>query len=120
MLFAPEQWYNPFEEYILSEEYVWESRGNEETPGTQIDLLIDRKDHVINLCEIKHAEDQFNIDKEYELSLRNKMEVFRRATQTKKTIQVVMITTYGIKNNKYSNMISNQIMLDDLFMNLNI
>ena len=105
---------------ILSEEYVWEIRGNEETPGAQIDLLIDRKDHVINLCEIKYAEDQFNIDKEYELSMRNKMEVFRRATQTKKTIQIVMITTYGIKKNKYSNMISNQIILDDLFMNLKI
>ena len=105
---------------ILSEEYVWEIRGNEETPGAQIDLLIDRKDHVINLCENKYAEDQFNIDKEYELSMRNKMEVFRRATQTKKTIQIVMITTYGIKKNKYSNMISNQIILDDLFMNLKI
>ena len=100
---------------ILSEEYTWETKGDEDTPGAQIDLLIDRKDHVINLCEIKYAEDQFTINKEYEASLRSKMEVFRNNTQTKKTIQIVMITTYGIKENKYSNMISNQILLDDLY-----
>ena len=101
---------------ILSEAYTWEIKGTEGIPGAQIDLLIDRSDHVINLCEIKYTADQFTIDKEYESSLRTKVEVFRNNTQTKKTVQIVMITTYGVKANKYSNMISSQVLLDDLFM----
>ena len=100
---------------VLSEESSWAISGTEDTEGAQVDLLIDRRDHVINLCEIKYSEDEFTIDKDYEKKLRSKREVFRTATKTKKTIQVTMITTYGIKQNKYSSMISSQVVMDDLF-----
>ena len=55
------------------------------------------------------------IDREYEMNLRNKRETFRQVTGTKKTLNLTMITTYGIKNGKYSNLISGQVVLDDLF-----
>ena len=70
---------------------------------------------MIDLCEIKYSEKEFLIDKEYEDNLRNKREVFREQTKTRKTIQFVMITSFGVKQNKYSGMISNQVVLDDLF-----
>ncbi len=100
---------------VLSEESSWSLRGGEDQEGAQIDLLIDRRDHVIDLCEIKFSENEFIIDKEYDQVLRNKREVFRTATKTNKTIQIVMVTTYGVKPNKYSSLVSAQVVLDDLF-----
>lgn len=102
---------------VLSEEYTWSVRATEDNDidsGTQIDLLIDRRDHVINLCEIKFAADLFEIDKSYNAVLRNKTEVFRKITKTKKSLQLTMISTYGVKNGKYSNMIGSEVVLDDL------
>ena len=101
---------------VLSDESTWFLKGGEGAEkGAQIDLLIDRRDHVINICEIKFAMKEYEINKQYEELLRNKMEAFRSTTGTKKTLQLTMITTYGIKMNKYSNRVSNQVLLDDLF-----
>lgn len=102
---------------VLSEEYIWFTRANEElgTSGAQIDLIIERRDRIINICEIKFASDEYIIDKEYDLKLRNKIESFRRNTQTKYGLQLTMITTYGVKENKYSSIVGNQISLEDLF-----
>ena len=49
------------------------------------------------------------------MSLKNKIDTFRKETGTARTLQLVMITTYGVKKNKYSNIISGQVMLEDLF-----
>ena len=102
---------------VLSQEYIWFTRGDEElgTSGAQIDLLIERRDRIINICEIKFSSDEFVIDKEYDLKLRNKIETFKRITSTKYGLQLTMITTYGVKNNKYSSIVGNQITLEDLF-----
>ena len=102
---------------VLSEESVWYTSGNEEDgiPGTQIDLIIERRDRVINLCEMKFSVNEFIIDKEYDMSLRNKVETFRRANNCKKSLQVTMITTYGVKRNKYSGFVGSHVILDDLF-----
>ncbi|MBQ9211326.1 MAG: AAA family ATPase [Clostridia bacterium] len=100
---------------VLSESSSWQTHGDEESDGAQVDLLIDRKDHVINLCEIKYSLNQFVIDKDYDLELRNKIGAFLRATKTTKNIQNTMITTYGVKQNKYSSLINTQVTLDDLF-----
>ncbi len=100
---------------VLSEEFAWIAKGNDESRGAQIDLVIDRRDHVIDLCEIKYSEREFTIDKAYDRILRNKREIFRENTGTKKTVQLVLISTYGIKLNQYSSLISNQVLLDDLF-----
>lgn len=104
---------------VLSEESSWFVRPSVtdgiENQGTQIDLLIDRRDHVINICEIKFSIKEFEIQKDYQESLRNKIEVFRSTTGTKKSLQLTMITTYGVKQNKYSNIVGTQVVLDDLF-----
>ena len=102
---------------VLSEESIWFAQTDEAMgrSGAQIDMLIDRRDHVINLCEMKFSIDEYVIDKTYDAILRNKVETFRRSTSTKKSIQLTMVTTYGVKTNKYSNIVQSQVILDDLF-----
>jgi hypothetical protein len=100
---------------VLAEESSWFSRGDQEHSGAQIDLVIDRNDHVINLCEIKFSAEEYTIDKDGDRVLRNKIGAFVQETRTKKTIQTTMITTFGLKQNQYSGMINTQVVLDDLF-----
>ena len=80
------------------------------------DLLIDRRDRVINICEIKYSSEEFVIDKTYDQDLRSKISAFRIETETRKSIQLIMITTFGLKNNMYSGIVQNQVTLDDLFL----
>ena len=106
---------------VLSEESSWfgsiAGDGETEGSGAQIDLLINRRDQVINICEIKFSMNEFQIDKDYEQNLRNKISVFRQKTNCNKTILLSMITTFGIQKNKYSNIVTNEVHLDDLFDN---
>ena len=84
--------------------------------GAQIDLLFDRADRVITLCEIKSSFGQFTIDKAYAENLRNKVAVYRNHTKTKKQIYIAMITMHGLTHNQYSEeLIVNEITLKDLF-----
>ena len=101
---------------VLSEISVWSSPGDDENPGAQIDFVIDRRDRVINLCEVKYSINEFVIDRTYDLALRNKIDLFRRKTGTKKALQLTMITTYGLKNSKYNSLVGRQVVLDDLFV----
>ena len=77
--------------------------------------MLERRDRVINLCEMKYSMNEYVIDKAYDSILRNKIEAFRRMTGSKHSLQMTMITTYGVKQNKYSNLIQSQVTLDDLF-----
>jgi hypothetical protein len=70
---------------------------------------------VINLCEIKYADDQFVIDQKYAKQLRQKIDVFRQVTKTRKTVHLTMITTFGVKQNQYaSDLVDSQVVLNDL------
>jgi AAA+ ATPase superfamily predicted ATPase len=91
----------------------WRSRTA--NPGAQIDLLIERKDQVINLCEMKYSTGEFSIDKSYSQTLRNKVSSFREETKTRKAIHLMMVTTYGLKKNEYAGMVQNEVVMDDLF-----
>ncbi len=85
--------------------------------GTQIDLIIDRADRIIMLCEIKFSDTPYLITKNYAKSLQNKINTFKRITKTRKTIFLVLITTYGIIQNEYSNQLVNkEIILDNLYL----
>lgn len=90
-------------------------RSKEAKRGAQIDLLVDRKDETINICEMKYAKDVFEITKEYEEKLSNKVNAFSEETGTKKSLLLTMITTYGVKQNMYSGIVQSEIVLDDLF-----
>jgi hypothetical protein len=84
--------------------------------GAQIDLLLDRYDGIINLCEMKFSKDEFVIDKTYAHELDNKVQVFRQETKTKSTIFPTMITTYGVKKNSYyDGRVQSEVTMDDLF-----
>ncbi len=102
---------------VLTSQSVFSCADDDEKgiSGAQIDLIIERRDKVINLCEIKFSNNEFVIDKDYDLVLRNKVSSFVKATNTKYSIQLTMITTYGLKKNMYSGLISNQVTLIDLF-----
>lgn len=103
---------------ILSNTYSWSAKSNEELglPGVQIDMLIDRSDQVVNLCEMKYATSSYSLTKDEEMKLRNRLEVFRTTTQTTKAIHLTMITTYGLTPNIHSGIIQNEVTMDDLFL----
>jgi uncharacterized membrane protein YheB (UPF0754 family) len=90
-------------------------RSEKSALAAQIDLVIDRKDGIIDLCEIKFSKNQFVIDKEYDEKLRNKISAFISENKTRKAIHLLMLTTYGIAKNKYYSTVQKQIVLDDLF-----
>jgi len=81
----------------------------------QIDLMINRKDGIIDLCEIKFSGKEFVIDKNYEANLRNKLFTFKEETKTRKAVHLLMLTTYGLAKNKYSGLVQKEITLNDLF-----
>lgn len=84
--------------------------------GVQIDLLIDRQDHCINLCEIKFSTGEFIIDKAYADVLTRKRTVFQQQTRTRKALFITLITTFGVKPNQYANsLIQSQLTMDVLF-----
>ena len=100
---------------VLSNVYSWRKEADETSDGAQVDLLIDRKDQVINLCEMKYSLSEYIIDAEYEQKLRNKKSAFINATNTRKAVHLTMVTTFGIKANAHSGIVQNEITLDDLF-----
>jgi len=100
---------------VYTEESAWRYlSGNEK--GAQIDLLLDRRDKVINLCEMKYSESEFTIDKTYATTLENKRDVFRSQTKTKKSIFLTFVTTFGITNNEFAKrLIQNSITMNAMF-----
>lgn len=100
---------------VHTEESAWRHVPKKGT-GAQIDLLLDRRDFVIHICEMKYSASTFTIDKKYAGELENKIDIFRQQTNTKKSIFVTMVTTFGIKVNEYeSRMVQNSITMDALF-----
>ena len=84
--------------------------------GFQIDLIIDRNDNTINLCEIKFYNAKFKIDKNYAETLRERKQNFIELTKTKKQVFTTFITNYGVKKNSYGlEIVDSEIILDDLF-----
>lgn len=100
---------------VQSNNVSW--RGGTAKKAAQIDLLIDRRDQVINLCECKFSMDTFAINKSYAEKLRSKIATFKTVTKTKKSVFLTMITTYGVEKNKYADLlVRNEVNMDDLFL----
>lgn len=105
---------------VLSNTYSWNCKPFTDKDGTtwkggQIDMLIDRKDQVINICEMKYSVDEYTITEEYEKKLRQRASLFQHVTKTKKALQHTFVTTYGVKQNLYSGIVQSEVMMDDLF-----
>jgi len=92
----------------------WRSKNS--VPGAQIDLLISRKDGVINLCEMKYMKHQYEIGKSEAAELERKKAVFLMETGAKSAIHTTMVTTYGVAKKGYSGMIQSEITMNDLFL----
>ena len=90
-------------------------RSARKSGGAQIDLLIDRKDGVVNVCEVKFVTGEFPIGAKYARELENKLSVLKEETQTEKSLHLTMITVSGVKRNEYSYLVHSQVRLDDLF-----
>jgi len=98
---------------ILTECYSWRSR--EAEGGAQIDLIIDRADDMLNICEVKYSRDKYALTKAEYKKMTNRVEAFGQETTTRKGIHVAMITTFGLLENEYSEIAQNVVCLDDIF-----
>jgi hypothetical protein len=87
--------------------------------SAQIDLLIDRDDNVINICEMKFYNAPYPLDKKYGLEIATKKNAFTNSTNTKKNVYITFITTYGLINNQYKKQfVTNELTMDDLFIDV--
>ena len=90
-------------------------RSARKSGGAQVDLVIDRKDGVINLCEMKFTSAPFAIGASYEKELRNKIALFKEETGTRASIHLTMVTVDGVRRNEYAGIVQSEVTLDDLF-----
>ena len=97
-----------------SNEFAWKSA--EHKNGAQVDLIIDRKDGVINLCEMKYTNEEYALDQEEHDKILKRMSLFQKESETKKAIHVTLVCGNGYKQNKYSGIIQNVISGEDLFV----
>ena len=103
---------------VVSNDCSWQIARTAGHEGAQVDLLIDRNDGVINLCEMKVASSEYEInDGEGRRALARK-ELFKKATGTKKAVHLTYVPTYGMKRNKHSGIVQAEVTLDDLFRTL--
>lgn len=102
---------------IFTNEYTWRCAPDETVGrrGVQIDLLIDRSDGIIDICEMKYSKDQYTITSDYSKELARKREVFVSVTETKNAVHTIMVTTEGVVHNAEWGEIQAEVMLDNLF-----
>ena len=99
---------------VITSESAWTKKADDED-GLQIDLLITRKDNVVNMCEIKFYSDDFVVSKEYYRIIQRRAEALLAKIPRKMSVYSTLITTYGLKRNEYSGVFVKTITFDDLF-----
>lgn len=99
---------------VSTNQSAWSKRKSEES-STQIDLIIERKDNIVNMCEIKFYGNEFAVDKNYDKVLRNRISLLSNEISPKMAIHSTLITTFGLKYNEYSGDFVNVIDMDALF-----
>lgn len=98
---------------IASEQYSWRSK--ESTPAAQIDLIIDRADDVINVCEIKYSAKEYSLSEDESKKMAYRLETFRRETGTRQSLYLTLITASSLAENIYSDDIPVKLTMDALF-----
>ena len=91
------------------------SKKKDDVEGTQIDLLIIRKDNVINMCECKFYSDEFAVDEAYYRKVFRRSEILLEKASPKTAVYSTLITTYGLQHNEYRDAFMNVVTMDDLF-----
>jgi len=101
---------------IVTNEYSWFLKGRPDSPGAQIDFLIDRSDNCINLFELKFHETEFEMTRAYAAQISERVQVFKQHTRTRKNVFVTVLTAAGArKNEHYLSVVTNELLLEDLF-----
>ena len=101
------------------EAYAWRHTPDDTFPeGAQIDLLLDRSDNVVNVCEAKYSSDIYAIDAKTEKSLMRKLAVFVGTAGTRKAVHLTMLTAFGLMRNAHSGRVQSVVTLDDLFRDM--
>ncbi len=103
---------------VLTGVYAWRAEGRNGLRGAQIDLVLDRADGVANLCEMKFCDGPFSVDRRYAETLRNKRDLYRLDTGTRKALHLTLVTSAGLRRNAYANDIQSEATLDNLFAEL--
>ena len=101
---------------VATNVYSWRSKGETSDRAVQIDLVIERADNTINICEMKFTEKEFAITKDYDYNLCHKLSTFIEETKTRKSVQLVFVTSCGLLRNMYSGRVQAEVTLDDLFV----
>jgi len=101
---------------VRLETYAWSHRADEMCPhGAQIDLVLDRSDRVVNLCEMKFTRGPFAIDKAYAETLKRKVAAYRATVGADKALHLTFVTAEGLLHNEYWNLVQSEVVLDDFF-----
>ena len=102
---------------ILTNEYAWRCSGdeNKNLRGVQIDLLIDRSDGIIDICEMKYSKEAYVISADYGRELQRKRDVLAKVTGTESAVHTIMVTTEGVAHNEEWGEIQAEVNLDNLF-----
>ena len=100
---------------VHTDVYSWRIGNAEDSRGAQIDMLIDRKDGIVNLCEIKYSRGEYAISKDEHEKLLNRVAAFERCCGREKSVHLTMVTTCGLAHNTYWNDVQSEVTLDDLF-----
>lgn len=101
---------------MTSNEYSWFTRKTEDSAGAQIDLLLDRSDETINICEIKYTSSgDYTVTEEEEQKVLNRRERFLENTRTTKAIHLTLITTHGLTRNAHADIFQNVVTADSFF-----
>lgn len=102
-------------EGVATEQSAWAMRGTEEQSSTQIDLVLVRQDRVVNVCEMKCVSDEFAVSQAYEATIRKRRNVIMQMLSKKQSVQMTLVTTFGLKYGTYSGVFQRVILLNDLF-----
>ena len=100
---------------ILADVYSWREKAKGDGCGAQIDMVIDRGDRMVNICEMKYSPGEYSFSADEKEKLARRIERFRSATRTRKGILPTLVTTVGLKRNANGASITNVITLDELF-----
>ncbi|MBO6026127.1 MAG: AAA family ATPase [Bacteroidales bacterium] len=93
--------------------YSWRSKTS--TPAVQIDIIIERADRIVNVCEVKYSQDEYELDKNEYDKINRRRNTFIKETGLRHASWLTMITTEGLAKGMYSEMIQSQVVMDDLF-----
>jgi len=102
---------------VLTDFYSWRAKSDAESSvaDAQVDMVIDRGDRIVNLCEIKYAQKEYSVSGDEAMRLRRRVESFREGTGTRKGIVLTMVAPFGVKRDAHSAAVQSVVTLDDLF-----